>query len=87
MTNKDESLMRMARNRVEFRRHLIIYVLVNSFLVALNLIYSPQFFWAIFPLVFWGVGLFSHYRDAYHGDFEYQVEKEYHKLKARQKGK
>ena len=79
--------MRMARNRVEFKRHLVIYVLVNSFLVAINLIYSPQFFWAIFPLVFWGVGLFSHYRDAYHGDFEDQVEKEYQKLKASKKEK
>lgn len=35
-------------------------MVVNLFLVALNLVTSPEYFWAIFPLLGWGIGLASH---------------------------
>jgi hypothetical protein len=48
--------------------HALVYVLVNTGLVALNLILLTQtdesFLWFPFPLVGWGIGLFNHYLHA-----------------------
>jgi transcriptional regulator with XRE-family HTH domain len=43
-----------------FYSHLISYLLVNSGLMAINLIGSPRHIWFIFPLLGWGLGLLSH---------------------------
>ncbi len=44
----------------DFYVHLGVYVLVNVFLIIINLLTSPGFFWAIFPLLGWGIGLGAH---------------------------
>ena len=56
----------IAAARYGFRWHLPIYILVNAFLVILWLLSGEGFFWPIFPLVFWGIGLLAHYWGAYH---------------------
>lgn len=43
-----------------FYGHAMSYVLVNSGLVLLNLLATPHEFWAIFPIIGWGIGLLSH---------------------------
>ncbi|MTJ52079.1 2TM domain-containing protein [Anabaena sp. UHCC 0253] len=48
------------QKRKEFKSHLFIFIAVNSFLVLLNLVVSPSYFWAIFPLLGWGLGLLLH---------------------------
>ncbi len=52
------------RERVEelkgFYIHLGVYVLINVFLVILNLLTSPEYFWAIWPMLGWGIGLGAH---------------------------
>ena len=59
-----EILYRRAAARVEarlaFYRHAMIYVLVNSFLVILNLIRSPDHFWSKWSIFGWGIGLLAH---------------------------
>lgn len=49
-----------ARKRVKkikaWRGHAAAFVLVNAFLVALNLFTSPGHFWAVYPLLGWGLG-------------------------------
>ena len=55
----------VAEARHGFRWHLPIYVLVNGFLVVVWAVSGVGFFWPIFPLVFWGMGLFAHYWGAY----------------------
>jgi len=42
-----------------FVGHLIPYVFVNSLLVLLNFA-TTHFPWALFPILGWGIGLFSH---------------------------
>ena len=58
------ALEREARKRVkqlkEFYAHLGSYLLVNSFLVCVNLLTSPQFLWAVWPMLGWGLCLASH---------------------------
>ncbi len=44
----------------DFYGHLGVYVLVNVFLIIINLLTSPGFFWAIFPMLGWGIGLGGH---------------------------
>lgn len=40
-----------------FYSGLIVYVVVMSGLIALNLMTTPQHIWFIFPLIGWGLGL------------------------------
>jgi len=53
-----------AKSRVEeklgFVMHLTSYVVVNAFLVAVNLTTSPEYFWAKWPILGWGIGLVLH---------------------------
>ena len=57
-------LYRRAAARVEarlaFYRHVVIYVLVNSFLVILNLTRSPDTLWFKWSVFGWGIGLVAH---------------------------
>jgi hypothetical protein len=57
-------LEREARKRVKelkgFYSHASIFAVINLFLIVLNLLTSPGEFWAIWPLLGWGVGLASH---------------------------
>jgi fatty acid desaturase len=46
--------------------HVVIYVLVNSGLTALNLIRRPEQLWFYWPLVGWGLGLALHASIVYH---------------------
>ncbi len=48
------------RQRV-FILHLVIYLMVNGFLAVINLIFSPEVLWFIFPMVGWGIGIVLHF--------------------------
>ncbi len=43
-----------------FYSHLLSYILVNSCLIFINLMYSPVYLWFFYPLLGWGLGLFFH---------------------------
>lgn len=45
----------------EFYTHLVIYMVVISILVYINLTYVPHFHWFWFSLIGWGIGLFVHW--------------------------
>jgi hypothetical protein len=47
--------------KIYFYAHLISYFLVNFLLIFLNLYFYPNRIWFIYPLTFWGLGLFAHY--------------------------
>lgn len=63
MTDETE-LRRLAARRADmklaFRSHLLAYGVVNAGLVAINLATSPGHFWAIWPMIGWGIGLAAH---------------------------
>jgi hypothetical protein len=48
----------IARRRAGFFSHLWAYLGVQIFLIAINLLTSPQHLWFVFPLLGWGLGLF-----------------------------
>lgn len=86
MDNKDEQLWRIAKKRVEFKRHLATYIIINGFLWALwfftgqEEMDEPNFPWPIWSTIGWGIGLAFSYVKAYHSNVD-AVEKEYQKLK------
>ncbi|MGX7668324.1 2TM domain-containing protein [Flavobacterium pedocola] len=53
-----------AKNRVkeikEFYTHLMVYLIVNMFLLAINLLTSPKHIWFFWPMLGWGVGVVVH---------------------------
>ena len=55
----ESAARKQAKREVAFYRNLASFVLVNAFLVALNLLTSPGTFWAIWPLLGWGIGIVS----------------------------
>ncbi|MEH2175418.1 2TM domain-containing protein [Nostoc sp.] len=56
--------------RRAFWTHLVSFLAVNLFLILLNLITSPSYFWAIFPVLGWGLGLFFHWWSVYQSKSE-----------------
>jgi hypothetical protein len=61
--------VKLAEKRVKaikgFYGHLWSFILVNGFLLALNLLTSPGFLWALFPILGWGLGLAFHSFDVF----------------------
>jgi len=47
--------------KIGFLVHLVVYVLVNAMLIAINFIYSPEAIWFFYPLIGWGIGISMHY--------------------------
>ena len=51
---------RRAHMKIGFMWHLAVFILVNAGLVAINLNYNPDYYWFVWPLCGWGVGLILH---------------------------
>jgi 2TM domain len=49
-----------SQKRREFKSHLMSFIVINGFLILLNLFTSPSYFWAIYPILGWGLGLLLH---------------------------
>jgi hypothetical protein len=86
---KDDLLWQMAKKRAGFKWQLVSYVLVNTMLVAIWFLSSYnhdhfRYFWPIWPMLGWGIGLAFSYFAAYHGNNLFTAEKEYEKLKNNQ---
>lgn len=77
-----------------FLIHLGSYVIVMAFLFLLNMITTPGYFWFLFPLLGWGVGLAFHYFGVYGWPFtgagtkeweEKQIEREIRRLEGKRR--
>ncbi len=83
---KDPALWEIAQRRASFKRHLLVYVIVNAFLWANwyfggNWSYRYPYPWPIWTTLGWGVGLAFHFAGAYIWPNANLVENEYEKLK------
>ncbi|GEM_PF-530526 len=61
---EEERRQFIAKQRQELREHLVAFVIVNAAIVAINLLVTPSFFWAVFPIIGWGIGLAFHAAEA-----------------------
>ena len=64
-TPHDKAVQRLKKRR-DFHGHLLVYLLVNAFLVAIWAVTdSHGFFWPVFPIVGWGIGVVMNAWDVY----------------------
>jgi hypothetical protein len=61
---RDAAVTRLRKKR-DFGMHALIYLLVNGFLVVIWAVTSGDFFWPIFPIAGWGIGLAANAWDVY----------------------
>jgi hypothetical protein len=68
----DEELRRRAverlRARAGFRNHLSVYLMINTFVVVLWVVTGGGFFWPVFLIVLWGIGLIGNAWDVFRPD-------------------
>ncbi len=79
----DEKIWRSAQKRVNFRKHLWVYIIVNVALIilwALSRKPDDNNYWFLYPMCGWGIGVALHYWNAFHND-DTSIEKEYKRLK------
>lgn len=55
---REQAISRLGKKR-EFRVHLAVYIAVNTMLIAIWA-FAGGFFWPIFPILGWGIGLAAH---------------------------
>jgi len=79
-----------ARTRIKKRRdlrtHLVVFVLVNAAVVALWIVIDPHgFFWPVFLMVFWGIGLVMNAWDVFmsHDISEQDIDHEVARMRRR----
>ena len=79
---RDRALERIEKKH-EFHAHLLAYLLVNGMLVGIWAVTGAGFFWPVFPLLGWGIGLGFHAWDTYRvGDpSEHQIRREIEHLR------
>ena len=64
---RDHALKRLKKRR-DFAAHVTVYLLVNSFIVVIWAVTSEGFFWPVFPIVGWGIGVVMNGWDVWRGD-------------------
>ncbi|HEU5268660.1 MAG TPA: 2TM domain-containing protein [Jatrophihabitans sp.] len=65
-----ERAVKQLKKRRDLLTHVVVYVLVNSFLVMLWLMSGDNrgFFWPIFPIAGWGIAVLLNAWDVWRGD-------------------
>jgi hypothetical protein len=83
---KDDLLWQVAKRRAAFKGSLSAYIVVNLALVAIWYFTSGpgSYFWPIWPMIGWGIGVALQYAGAYHGNSVFSAEEEYKRLKIEQ---
>ena len=77
-----ERAVKRLKKKSDFKIHLLIYLTVNAFLVIVWAMTGSPFFWPIFPIAGWGIGVMANAWDAYGRDVptESQIRHEMDKL-------
>jgi hypothetical protein len=67
--DREQELRKLAVSRLrkkrDFGTHIVVYVIVNAMLVAIWAITGAGFFWPIFPILGWGIGVAANAWDVY----------------------
>lgn len=72
---RDRAVKRL-KKRHDFYGHLMIYSLVNGFLITIWAMTNVHgFFWPVFILVGWGIGVVMNAWDVYGGGDEFDEER------------
>ena len=61
---REQATIRLRKKR-DFLAHLLAYVLINGSVLIIWALTGSGFFWPVFPMLAWGVGLVLHAWDIY----------------------
>lgn len=83
---RDEALWQVAKKRAAFKWSFSAYVFVNAFLLCVWFftIGPDGYFWPIWSMLGWGIGILFQYLAAYQGNNIFTAEQEYERLKNQQ---
>jgi hypothetical protein len=79
---RERAIKRLKRRR-DFYGHLLVYFLVNTFLVLIWALTDVNgFFWPVFPIVGWGIGVVMNAWDVFRNEEfgEEQIRREVERL-------
>jgi hypothetical protein len=68
MAVRDEKLeraRRVARRKMDFLRHVIIYLVVMAVLAIVNNVTGGGYQWWLWPALGWGIGVVAHFLSAF----------------------
>lgn len=51
--------------KIKFFKNLKAYVIVNAMLAVINFFATPDFWWVLFPVFFWGIGVLVDFLKAF----------------------
>ena len=78
---REQATIRLRKKR-DFRAHLLAYVLINGSLLIIWALTGSGFFWPVFPMLAWGVGLVFHAWDIYRAPLsEHQIQREMQRIR------
>ena len=80
-TLTDTQLREMAKKRVEFRAHLLVYCVMNVMFWAIWLVTGRGYPWPVWPMAGWGIGVLFQYLFDYRSSRILSMDEEYKKLK------
>lgn len=67
--SEDESLRNRAlaalKKKRDFRSHIVAYVVINAMVIGIWAVTGGGFFWPVFPILGWGVGVILNGWDVY----------------------
>jgi hypothetical protein len=79
--------IRQLKKKRDLQAHLLVYTLVNTFLMVIWAVTGAHFFWPIFPIVGWGIGVVMNAWDVYRSEEpdEEQIRGEIERLKKKER--
>jgi hypothetical protein len=77
----DNQLHELAKKRVEFRTHLVVYLVINGMLWFIWYITGSTYPWPVWPMMGWGIGLIFHYIFDYRRHRLFSEDEEFERLK------
>jgi 2TM domain len=78
---REQATIRLRKKR-DFRAHLLAYLLCNGSLLIIWALTGAGFFWPVFPMLAWGIGLVFHAWDIYRPPLsEQQIQREMKRMR------
>lgn len=53
------------QRKIKFRRNLFSYISVNIILAIINFLFTPDYWWVLWVMLFWGIGVIIDFLKAY----------------------
>ena len=65
MSDLREIAEKRVDSKLRFYNDLKVFVVVNLCLAVINAVFTPEFWWVLFPIFFWGIGVLVNFLKAF----------------------